>query len=44
MIPDKVYDIFKDVAERGEEYELNWNKTIEGYSKNYPEPAEELKL
>jgi len=44
VIPDTVYDFFKDVAVRGEELELKWNTLIQGYSKDYPELSHEFKL
>ncbi|KAG9948200.1 transketolase, partial [Aureobasidium melanogenum] len=44
VVPDTVYDFFREAKSRGQEYEKEWSTLLEGYSKEYPELAEEFKL
>ena len=44
VIPDTVYDFFKDVSIRGEELESKWNTLVMAYSKEYPDLGDEFQL
>lgn len=44
VVPDSVYDFFHEARSRGEKYVQEWNSLLEGYSREYPELAEEFKL
>ena len=44
VIPDTVYDFFREVRTRGERYEANWTSLVESYAKSYPELASEFSL
>ncbi len=41
-IPEDVLKHFRLAVKRGEKLEADWQKCMEGYSKNYPELADEL--
>ncbi|KAL3420584.1 transketolase [Phlyctema vagabunda] len=44
VIPEEVYDFFREVASRGEEYESQWNSLVGKYAQAHPELAAEFKL
>ena len=43
VIPDTVYDFFREVRNRGERYEANWTSLVESYAKSYPDLASEFR-
>ena len=44
IIPDDVYDFFKDVGDRGETYEAEWASKLNKYDVQYPKEAKEFRL
>jgi len=43
VVPDTVYDFFREARSRGEDYERDWGNLVESYSKEHPDLAEEFK-
>jgi dihydroxyacetone synthase len=43
-LPSEVYDFFKDVPQRGQQLEADWQSSLTAYGKEYPELAAEFKL
>jgi dihydroxyacetone synthase len=44
VLPSEMYEFFKDVASRGQQYEADWASKVDAYEKEYPELAAEFKL
>ncbi|KAI1617685.1 Transketolase, thiamine diphosphate binding domain-containing protein [Exophiala viscosa] len=44
VVPDEVYDFFREARSRGEEYEANWADIVESYTQKYPQEGAEFKL
>lgn len=44
VVPDSIYDFFHEARSRGEDYEKEWSSLVDGYTREYPELAEEFKL
>ena len=44
ILPQEMYDFFADVATRGKQLEMDWNKSLDKYSQQYPDLAAEFKL
>lgn len=44
VIPDTVYDFFREAKSRGEKYEAGWSDLVESYGRKYPREAAEFKL
>ncbi len=42
IIPEEVYNTFKEVSDRGSEANKKWDELLEGYKKDYPQDYKEL--
>jgi dihydroxyacetone synthase len=44
VIPDEVYDFFRDIKTRGQRLETEWEELVARYSEEYPDLHEEFEL
>ncbi|KAK7900268.1 hypothetical protein LTR67_004014 [Exophiala xenobiotica] len=44
VVPDTVYDFFREARSRGEKYEAGWSDLVESYTREYPQEGAEFQL
>jgi dihydroxyacetone synthase len=44
VIPDSVYDFFREARSRGENYEATWSALVDSYTRKYPQEGAEFQL